>query len=142
LGKGEIPDYLGFPSNSTITGRLSSRIYQYFSRPKNYVKRGVFFSPWWSISDRRIFIVLILKNCLYYNKGDMDYLLQNLIQNPVFVFLILVWTLPWKGVALWRAAKNDHKGWFVALLVLNTLGMLEILYIFVFSKKKSVKNKA
>jgi methionyl-tRNA synthetase len=71
----------------------------------------------------------------------MDYLLQNLIQNPVFVFLILVWTLPWKGVALWRAAKNDHKGWFVALLVLNTLGILEILYIFVFSKKKSVKNK-
>jgi len=71
----------------------------------------------------------------------MDYLLQNLIQNPVFVFLILVWTLPWKGVALWKAVKNDHKGWFVALLVLNTFGILEILYIFVFSKKKSVKNK-
>jgi hypothetical protein len=42
-----------------------------------------------------------------------------------------------KGLALWKAAKNNHKGWVVALLVLNTLAILEILYIFVFSKKKS-----
>jgi lipoprotein signal peptidase len=45
--------------------------------------------------------------------------------------------LPWKGVALWRAAINNHKGWFVALLLLNTLAILEIIYIFVFSKKSN-----
>ncbi len=69
----------------------------------------------------------------------MEYLMQNLIENPIFVFLILAWTLPWKGVALWRAAKNDRKGWFVALFLLNTLAILDILYIFVFDKKKSTE---
>ncbi|MGC9031368.1 MAG: DUF5652 family protein [Minisyncoccia bacterium] len=61
---------------------------------------------------------------------------QFLIQNPWIILLIVLWTLPWKGVALWKAAKNNHKGWFLALLVINTLGILEMLYIFVFGKKK------
>lgn len=50
--------------------------------------------------------------------------------------LILVWTLPWKYVALWRAARNSHLVWFIVLLVVNTLAILEIIYIFGFSKKK------
>ncbi len=43
---------------------------------------------------------------------------------------IVVWSLPWKGYALWIAAKNNHKWWFVALLILNTVAILEIIYIF------------
>jgi hypothetical protein len=60
------------------------------------------------------------------------------ISMPMML-LILAWTLPWKGVALWKAAKNGHKIWFVVLLVLNTLAILEILYIFYFSKKKTAQ---
>lgn len=48
----------------------------------------------------------------------------------------IIWSLVWKGWALWRAAKNDSKVWFIVLLILNTLGILEILYIFVFGKQK------
>lgn len=59
-----------------------------------------------------------------------------LIENPWILFLLFLWTLPWKGVALWKSARRKEKYWFVALLVLNTLAILEILYIFVFSKKK------
>lgn len=62
---------------------------------------------------------------------------QFLIQYPWVIVLLMLWTLPWKGFALWHAAKNKHTGWFIALFVINTLGILEILYIFVFSKKKS-----
>ncbi|MEI7749589.1 MAG: DUF5652 family protein [Candidatus Moraniibacteriota bacterium] len=51
------------------------------------------------------------------------------------IVLILIWTLPWKGVALWRAARNGHTAWFVILLVVNTVALLEIVYIFFFSKK-------
>jgi len=58
------------------------------------------------------------------------------IQNQWIIWLAVLWTIPWKGVALWKAAKNNHKWWFVALLVINTLGILEILYIFIFSKRK------
>lgn len=48
---------------------------------------------------------------------------------------LIVWSLIWKGFALWRAAQNKSAGWFIVLLVVNTLGLLEILYIFVFGKK-------
>lgn len=51
--------------------------------------------------------------------------------------IIIVWTLPWKGVALWRAARNKQLVWFIVLLIFNTLAILEIIYIFGFSKKKS-----
>lgn len=57
---------------------------------------------------------------------------------PEMVWLVIIaalWTLPWKGYALWLAAKRDDKVWFVALLLLNTLAVLEILYIFIFSKR-------
>jgi hypothetical protein len=55
----------------------------------------------------------------------------------LWIIIILgLWTLPWKGVALWRAARNGHLWWFVALLIVNTLAILEIIYIFGFSKKK------
>jgi len=49
----------------------------------------------------------------------------------------------WKGWALWKAAKNDSKGWFVALLLINTMGILDILYIYVFGKvaKKSSRRR-
>jgi len=56
--------------------------------------------------------------------------------NLWLILLAVLWVLPWKGVALWKAAKNNEKWWFVAILVVNTMALLEILYIFFFSKKK------
>ena len=51
--------------------------------------------------------------------------------------------MPWKGIALWKSARNKQKNWFIALLLFNTLAVLEILYIFVFSKKanKNINKK-
>ena len=54
----------------------------------------------------------------------------------IIIAVIGVWSLIWKGIALWKSAKNTHKIWFIALLVFNTVGILEILYIFLFSKIK------
>lgn len=52
----------------------------------------------------------------------------------------LVWILVWKGWALWLAARRDDKIWFTSLLILNTLGLLEIFYIFAVAKQKDTKN--
>ncbi len=62
--------------------------------------------------------------------------MEQLLLSTQTLFLIVAWTLPWKAVALWKAARNSRKGWFIALLVLNTLAILEIVYIFYFAKKK------
>ena len=64
--------------------------------------------------------------------------LASFIQNPTVIIILAIWTLPWKGVALWRAAQLRDKWWFIVMLILNTLAILEILYIFVFSKRKSL----
>jgi hypothetical protein len=56
----------------------------------------------------------------------------------VFI-LIAAWTAIWKGFALWRAARNNSKPWFVVLFLVNTLGILEILYLFVIGKSGSTK---
>ncbi|MEI7810035.1 MAG: DUF5652 family protein [bacterium] len=49
--------------------------------------------------------------------------------------LLVVWELAWKGYSLWLASKADHKRWFIALLILNTMGILPIFYIFYIAKK-------
>ncbi len=70
--------------------------------------------------------------------ADMSILTTD-TQSGGFLALILVlalWELIWKGIALWKAAKNEQKYWFVAILIINSLGILPILYIFVFQKGK------
>ncbi len=54
----------------------------------------------------------------------------------VAFFALMIWSVIWKGLALWKAAQQGDKYWFIALLVINTVGILEILYIYIFSKKK------
>lgn len=50
---------------------------------------------------------------------------------------ILIWTGIWKAIALWKAARNSDKVWYVVLLLVNTVGILEIIYIYVINKKKA-----
>lgn len=57
----------------------------------------------------------------------MDY---NLSGTWTFALIVVaLWELVWKGFALWKASKKNQKGWFVALLVLNTAGILPIIYL-------------
>ena len=50
--------------------------------------------------------------------------------------LVMIWTLTWKALALWKSARKTHLVWFIVFILVHTLGILEILYIFVFSKIK------
>lgn len=65
------------------------------------------------------------------------------LSTPILALLIIlaIWELIWKGIALWKASKNNHKVWFVIMLIINTAGILPILYIYVFSKKNKKKSK-
>jgi len=50
-------------------------------------------------------------------------------RHPVLVAAVVIWSLIWKGLALWRAARAQQPAWFVVLLVANTAGLLEIAYL-------------
>lgn len=45
-----------------------------------------------------------------------------------------------KGYSLWYAAKRDEKWWFVALLIVNTAGILELIYLIFIVKKWNKKS--
>ena len=51
------------------------------------------------------------------------------------IILISVWSLIWKGLALWRAAKRQELIWFIVLLLVNSVGMLEIIYLLITRQK-------
>lgn len=57
----------------------------------------------------------------------------------LFIPLLLVaaiWTIVLKGFALWFSARGGQKWWFIAILVINTLGVLEIIYLIWFRKQE------
>lgn len=63
--------------------------------------------------------------------------------NYWLILILFIWTITWKGFALWQSAKNGHKMVFVILLVLNTIGIGEIIYLtylYFKNKKASPKN--
>ena len=64
-----------------------------------------------------------------------------LAKNTWIVVLLAIWAIPWKGAALWRADRLGQKVWFIVLLIVNTLAILDILYIFIFSKRGSSAEK-
>lgn len=60
----------------------------------------------------------------------------------MLLLILALWTIPWKVYAVWLAVKHNHKKWFVALLILNTVGILEIFYIFKIANKSWPQVKA
>jgi Family of unknown function (DUF5652) len=58
------------------------------------------------------------------------------VEQMIFFYIIWVWSLLWKGVALWKAASLHQRNWFIVILILNTFGIIEIAYLFWFAKKR------
>lgn len=60
---------------------------------------------------------------------------EFIANNTQYIYPIYyIWSAIWKGLALWKAAKKDSKIWFALIFVFNTMGLLEILYIFLLYK--------
>jgi methionyl-tRNA synthetase len=62
---------------------------------------------------------------------------------PVFglwLIILIAWSLVWKGLALWRAAERGETVWFIVFLLVNTAGILEIVYLFFIAKDKKLRS--
>ena len=66
----------------------------------------------------------------------------SILNNYWILIPLVVWTITWKGIALWKSARRSEMIWFIVLLVLNTLGILEIIYIFFVIKEKESDTQA
>lgn len=56
--------------------------------------------------------------------------------------VIVIWSAVWKLLALWKSARKNHLVWFIILAIVNTVGILEILYVYIFSEMNSNKKQA
>ncbi len=66
----------------------------------------------------------------------MNNIMQILQPDSPLFYLIIAWAVVWKGIALWHAARNRQLVWYIALLIVNTVGILEIIYLAFFRKKR------
>lgn len=61
------------------------------------------------------------------------------------LMVIAVVDLMFRGWALWRAARLEQRSWFIALLVINSMAILPIIFLLVtndkYSKIAAVKRK-
>jgi uncharacterized membrane protein YccC len=65
---------------------------------------------------------------------------QQWIQTPMVLYPLITWSIVWKGLALWRAARLRQLGWYIALLVINTVGVFEIIYLVATNKRYKESN--
>ena len=59
--------------------------------------------------------------------------------HPLEALLLMAWSLAWKGFALWRAAERGQKKWFIAILLLNSFGLVEIIYLLFIVRRYQVE---
>ena len=54
----------------------------------------------------------------------------------ILIIILVCWEAVWKAIALWKAGRLNHLVWFILIFILNTVGILPIIYIFAVARKK------
>ena len=54
---------------------------------------------------------------------------ETVLANPAVLVGISLWEALFTLLALWFAARNDHKVWFLACGLVQLFGLVEIIYL-------------
>ncbi len=52
-----------------------------------------------------------------------------IVEHPVLIGVLVAWEIIWKLIAMWNAARRGSKVWFIVLALVNTIGILPIIYL-------------
>lgn len=55
------------------------------------------------------------------------------------IIVLAIWDSIWKLIAMWKAGRNNHLAWFICIALINTVGILPIVYILFQRKKQNEK---
>ena len=120
--------------SKTVSGIAKLLLWSEIAMPMRFVPKSI---PRYFIPSFYIRIHDIAFPKLWSMIGSMDTITLNI--SPWIMALAIAWSIPWKGVALWKAARLGSKWWFIALLVLNTLAVLDIIFIYFVARKYTVE---
>ena len=72
--------------------------------------------------------------------------LETFLSTPmgvmIFVVVLLIlaaWEAVWKGIGMWKSARQNQLPWFICILIFNTVGILPIVYLKFFQKNSRAK---
>ena len=57
------------------------------------------------------------------------------------IVIIMLWSIPWKAMVLWRTARKGQTGWFIFFMLINSAGIFEIIYLKI-TKKSGANHNA
>ncbi|MCX6749392.1 MAG: DUF5652 family protein [Candidatus Pacearchaeota archaeon] len=57
------------------------------------------------------------------------------------IIVISIWEANWTAIAMWKSARNNHLVWFIVFLIVNLIGIPEIIYLIVTRKKKNKRKR-
>lgn len=70
---------------------------------------------------------------------DTNHFLENYGFLIPLLSILFVWELVWKLIALWKAGRNNQLAWFIVIALVNTVGILPIIYLIIQKKKSDTK---
>ncbi len=53
----------------------------------------------------------------------------------IVITILVLFDSVMKIIALWKSARNNHLVWFIFLAIVNSLGILPIIYLIIHGKK-------
>ena len=56
-----------------------------------------------------------------------------------WVLISLIWTIPLKGYSMWLSARRNQPIWFILLLIIQTMGIFELIYLLIYGFKEKPK---
>lgn len=60
---------------------------------------------------------------------DIQHLQETYIWFIPVLIILFIWETVWKLIAMWKAGRHNHLAWFICIALINTLGILPIVYI-------------
>lgn len=76
---------------------------------------------------------------------NMEQALQEL-ESMVWFFpviaLLIIWEMVWKAIGMWKSARNNELGWFIAIILVNSIGILPIVYLILNKNKNKSQEEA
>lgn len=67
--------------------------------------------------------------------GNTNFLQDALPWLIPLAIALIIWETVWKMIALWKSARNSHLSWFIFIGIINSIGILPIIYILLNRKK-------
>ena len=68
--------------------------------------------------------------------NSMQQVYDFFCEHQALVIIAIIWDMILKMLALWKSAQRKQLGWFICLAVINTIGILPLIYLFVDPKKE------